>query len=138
MRLPSRSGRRCRWSKSQGADARRVAPAADSGVRPNDRCRGARARTLPAYRRGNFSGKVKSGNPICRIRRKVTLYRTKSLKLGSWTTTTAAGAWQITASGFAGISLGHFYAKVAKHSVRYRGTNYVCKAATSKTIPFTQ
>jgi hypothetical protein len=84
-----------------------------------------------------FSGRVTAKNAACDSGRKVTLYRTSSLKLGS-ATTSSSGHWKITASGSAGISLGHFYAKVTKRSEGTAGTIYVCKAARSKTIPFHQ
>jgi hypothetical protein len=58
-------------------------------------------------------------------------------KLGS-ATTSASGHWKITASGSAGISLGHFYAKVAKRSKGAAATIYVCTAAKSKTIALHQ
>jgi hypothetical protein len=82
-----------------------------------------------------FSGRVSSANAACRVARKVTLYRTASLKLGS-TTTNSAGRWKITVSGSAGITLGHFYAKVAKRAEGAAGTIYVCKRARSKTIRY--
>ncbi len=85
-----------------------------------------------------FSGKVSAKNSACDSGRKVTLYRKSgSLKLGT-ATTSASGAWKIQPSGFAGISLGHFYAKVSKRTEGTAGTIYVCKGATSKTIPFHQ
>ena len=84
-----------------------------------------------------FSGTVTSRNAACKGGRKVTLYRTPSQKLGT-TTTNAAGAWKLTASGSAGITLGHFYATVKERSEGTAGTIYVCKAATSKTIAFRQ
>lgn len=84
-----------------------------------------------------FSGRVTAKNAACDSGRKVTLYRTSSLKLGS-ATTSSSGHWKITASGSAGISLGHFYAKVSKRSEGTAGTIYVCKAARSKTIAFHQ
>jgi hypothetical protein len=65
----------------------------------------------------------------------VTLYRTPSLVLGS-TTTRSSGSWKITVSGSAGITLGHFYAKVKARSEGTAGTIYVCKRATSKTIAY--
>jgi hypothetical protein len=80
-----------------------------------------------------FSGRVTAKNAACDSGRKVTLYRTSSLKLGS-ATTSSSGHWKITASGSAGISLGHFYAKVTKRSEGTAGTIYVCKAARSATI----
>ena len=82
-----------------------------------------------------FTGRVTSSNVACENARKVTLYTTTKLKLGTAKTNTH-GDWKITASGFAGISLHHFFAKVAKFSSGTAGTIYVCKAATSKTIPF--
>jgi hypothetical protein len=84
-----------------------------------------------------FSGRVTAKNAACDSARKVTLYRTSSLKLGS-ATTNSSGHWKITASGSAGISLGHFYARVINRSEGTAGTIYVCKAARSKTIPFHQ
>jgi hypothetical protein len=84
-----------------------------------------------------FSGGVTAKNAACDAGRKVTLYRTSALKLGS-ATTSSSGHWKITASGSAGISLGHFYAKVAKRSEGAAGTIYVCTAAKSKTIAFHQ
>jgi hypothetical protein len=82
-----------------------------------------------------FTGRVTSSNAACEDARKVTLYTTTKLKLGT-AKTNKHGDWKITASGFAGISLHHFFAKVAKLSSGTAGTIYVCKAATSKTIPF--
>jgi Hemagglutinin repeat len=84
-----------------------------------------------------FSGRVTAKNAACDAGRKVTLYRTSALKLGS-ATTSSSGHWKITASGSAGISLGHFYAKVAKRSEGTAGTIYVCTAAKSKTIALHQ
>ena len=84
-----------------------------------------------------FSGRVTAKNAACDSARKVTLYRTSSLKLGS-ATTSSSGHWKITASGSAGISLGHFYAKVTKLSEGTAGTIYVCKAARSGTIALHQ
>jgi hypothetical protein len=81
-----------------------------------------------------FSGSVTSANAACVSGRHVTLYRTNGNVLGS-TTTSAAGKWKITASGSAGITLGHFFAKVKRRSV---GMSVVCKGAQSKTIPFHQ
>jgi hypothetical protein len=82
-----------------------------------------------------FTGRVTSSNAACDNARKVTLYTTTKLKLGT-AKTNKHGDWKITASGFAGISLHHFVAKVAKLSSGTAGTIYVCKAATSKTVPF--
>lgn len=82
-----------------------------------------------------FTGRVTSSNAACENARKVTLYTTTKLKLGT-AKTNKHGDWKITASGFAGISLHHFFAKVAKLSSGTAGTIYVCKAATSKAIPF--
>ena len=85
-----------------------------------------------------FSGKVSAKNSACDGGRKVTLYRKSGpLKLGT-TTTSTSGAWKIQPSGFAGITLGHFYAKVSKRTEGTAGTIYVCKGATSKTIAFHQ
>jgi hypothetical protein len=82
-----------------------------------------------------FSGSVTSSNAACKSGRKVTLYRKPSQVLGS-TTTNSSGRWKITASGSAGITLGRFYATVKTRSEGTAGTIYVCKAATSNTIPY--
>ena len=83
-----------------------------------------------------FSGNVTSSKAACKAGRKVTLYRKGSLVLGS-TTTNSSGHWKITVSaGSAGITLGHFYAKAKKRSEGTAGTIYVCKAATSPTVPY--
>lgn len=84
-----------------------------------------------------FRGSVTARNAACLGGRKVTLYRTKTLVLGT-TTTNSSGGWKIAASGSAGISLGHFYATVKERREGTAGTIYVCKAAKSKTIPFKQ
>lgn len=84
-----------------------------------------------------FTGRVTAKNAACDSGRKVTLYRTPSLKLGS-ATANSSGHWRVTASGSAGISLGHFYAKVTKRSEGTAGTIYVCTTARSKTIAFHQ
>lgn len=81
-----------------------------------------------------FSGRVTSLNHACVPHRRVTLYRTNGDVLGH-THTNSHGHWRITASGSAGISLGHFYAKVKRTSQGAAGTIYVCKGARSRTIP---
>lgn len=82
-----------------------------------------------------FSGRVTSPNAACERGRRVTLHRTNGEVLGK-ATTSASGRWKITASGSAGISLGHFYATVRKSSQGAAGTIYVCRAARSRTIAF--
>jgi hypothetical protein len=84
-----------------------------------------------------FHGRVTASNAACDAGRKVRLYTTTGTKLGT-TTTGTHGGWKIRASGFAGISLHHFYAKVARRAEGTAGTIYVCTAAKSRTIPFHQ
>jgi hypothetical protein len=85
-----------------------------------------------------FTGRVTASNSACDAHRRVKLYRQAgSLLLGA-ATTNSSGHWKITAAGFAGVSLGHFYAKVQQRSEGTAGTIYVCKAATSPTIAFNQ
>lgn len=91
--------------------------------------------SLKSHHNTVFTGRVTSSNPGCEDARRVTLYTTTKLKLGK-AKTTKHGYWTIKASGFTGISLHHFFAKVAKFSNGAAGTIYVCKAATSKTISF--
>ena len=57
-----------------------------------------------------FRGRVTSSNTACEAARKVALYRTNGLKLGT-AKSGSAGGWKLTVPGSAGISLGHFYAK---------------------------
>jgi hypothetical protein len=82
-----------------------------------------------------FSGNVTSSKAPCKMDREVTLYRTPFLLLGS-ATTSSSGHWKLTVSGSAGITLGHFYARVAKRSEGAAGTIYVCNRARSKTIHY--
>jgi hypothetical protein len=91
--------------------------------------------SIKSHHNTTFTGRVTSRNPGCEDARRVTLYTTSKLKLGT-AKTNRHGYWKIKASGFAGISLHHFFAKVAKFSNGAAGTIYVCKAANSKTIPF--
>jgi hypothetical protein len=91
--------------------------------------------SIKSNHNSTFTGRVTSSNTGCEDARKVTLYTTAKLKLGT-ARTNKHGHWKITASGFAGISLHHFFAKVARFSSGAAGTIYVCKAATSKTIRF--
>jgi hypothetical protein len=91
--------------------------------------------SIRSHHNTTFTGRVTSSNAACEDARKVTLYTTTNLKLGT-AKTNKHGYWKIKASGFAGISLHHFFAKVAKLSSGTAGTIYVCKAATSKTIRF--
>jgi hypothetical protein len=91
--------------------------------------------SIKSHHNTTFTGRVTSRNTGCEDARKVTLYTTSKLKLGT-VRTNEHGYWKIAASGFAGISLHHFFAKVARLSSGTAGTIYVCKAATSKTIAF--
>jgi hypothetical protein len=84
-----------------------------------------------------FKGRVTSSNAACESARKVTLWRTNGNKLGT-ATTSASGHWKVTASGSAGISLGHFFATVKPRAEGTAGTIYVCRGARSRTIPFHQ
>jgi hypothetical protein len=82
-----------------------------------------------------FKGRVTSSSVECEAARAVALYRTNGLKLGT-TTTSPTGRWKLTVSGSAGITLGHFYAKAKQQVQGTAGTIFVCKAATSRTIPY--
>jgi hypothetical protein len=90
--------------------------------------------SIKSHHDTTFTGRVTS-HPGCQDGRKVTLYTTTKLKLGT-AKTNKYGYWKIKASGFAGISLHHFFAKVAKFSNGAAGTIFVCRSATSKTIAF--
>ncbi|MDQ6806420.1 MAG: hypothetical protein M3065_15965 [Actinomycetota bacterium] len=85
-----------------------------------------------------FSGRVTAHSPGCEAHRRVTLYRRAgSLLLGA-ATTNLSGRWKVTVAGFAGVTLGHFYAKVKQRSEGTAGTIFVCKGVTSPTIAFNQ
>lgn len=87
----------------------------------------------------HFSGKVTSPNAACKQGRHVSLYRRLSngqrQRLGV-DITGSSGKWHVNVSGFAGVSLSHFYAKVRRRSEGTAGTIFVCKSADSPTIPF--
>jgi len=91
--------------------------------------------SIKSHHNTTFTGKVTSSNTGCVGERRVTLYTTNKLELGT-IKTNIHGRWTIKASGFAGISLHHFFAKVAKFPNGTAGTIYVCQAARSKTIAF--
>lgn len=88
-----------------------------------------------------FSGRTTSPNAGCYTDRSVTLYRTNGDVLGS-NRTNQRGHWQIQAQGSAGITMGHFYARVHRLSREshdpWAHTTFVCEPAKSKTIPYQQ
>jgi hypothetical protein len=87
----------------------------------------------------HFVGRVTSPNAACEEGRKVILYRVieggPDQALGH-DTTDEEGRWSVEVSGFAGISLSHFYAKVKRRSEGTAGTIYVCGSDRSRTIKF--
>jgi hypothetical protein len=82
-------------------------------------------------------GHVRSPNPGCIEGRKVKLKIDTSggndQVIGT-DTTNAHGRWRIQVSGFAGVSLAHFYARVRRQSQGTAGTIYVCRPDRSRTI----
>jgi len=86
-----------------------------------------------------FHGRVKSENAGCKDARHVSLYRRGTdgsrQRLGV-DVTGPNGKWRITVSGFAGVSLSHFYAKVRQRKEGTAGTIFVCKSARSETTAF--
>jgi hypothetical protein len=85
----------------------------------------------------DFSGRVTSSNHACAGQRKVVLFRVigngPDQALGH-DVTVSNGSWSVEVSGFAGISLSHFYAKVKRRSEGTAGTIFVCQADRSRTI----
>lgn len=85
----------------------------------------------------HFVGRVTSPNHACEEGRRVVLYRVidggPDQALGH-DTTNANGNWGVEVSGFAGISMSHFYARVKRRSEGTAGTIYVCKGDRSRTI----
>jgi hypothetical protein len=86
-----------------------------------------------------FIGRVTSPNGACEEGRKVVLYRVieggPDQALGH-DTTNATGNWSVEVSGYAGISMSHFYARVKRRSEGTAGTIYVCRGDRSRTIGF--
>jgi hypothetical protein len=84
-----------------------------------------------------FVGHVTSPNHACEEGRKVVLLRViengPDQALGH-DVTNDKGNWSIEPSGFAGISMSHFYARVKRRSEGTAGTIYVCKGDRSRTI----
>ena len=82
-------------------------------------------------------GHVRAPNPGCIEGRKVKLKIDTSggddQVIGT-DTTNARGRWRIQVSGFAGVSLAHFYARVRRQSQGTAGTIYVCRPDRSRTI----
>jgi hypothetical protein len=77
-----------------------------------------------------FGGQVSSATPpTCVAGRSVSLWNQQGLRLGQ-TVANEAGRWRIIASGYAGISSGHFYATV-------KPTQF-CQGAWSAIVPFNQ
>jgi hypothetical protein len=91
----------------------------------------------------HFTGKVTTaanGKP-CRGQRKVVLFKVISggpdQAVGN-DVTSNNGAWSVSPTGSAGITLAHFYAKAKTRSDGAAGTIHVCQAAKSKTIGVSQ
>lgn len=82
-------------------------------------------------------GHVRSPNHACVEGRKVKLKRVvsggKDQVLGT-ATTNSHGRWRIEVSGFAGISLAHFYARVRRRAEGTAGTIFVCRPDRSRQI----
>jgi hypothetical protein len=85
----------------------------------------------------HFAGRVTSSNHACVEQRTVVLFRViengpdQALERDL---TGAQGRWSVEVSGFAGISMSHFYAKVKRRSDGTAGTIYVCQPDRSRTI----
>ena len=82
-------------------------------------------------------GHVESPNHACVGGRKVKLKRVisggKDQVMGT-ATTNAHGRWRLRLSGFAGISLARFYARVRRRAEGTAGTIYVCRPDRSREI----
>ena len=83
-----------------------------------------------------FSGRVSSPQRPCLGDRRVTLYSFPRRALGT-ARTGPDGRWSIRVSGFAGVSLSTFYARVAARGDGTAGTTYVCRAARSRSVGLT-
>ena len=82
-------------------------------------------------------GHVKSPNHACVDGRKVKVKRVisggKDQVMGT-ATTNAQGRWRLRLSGFAGISLARFYARVRRRAEGTAGTIYVCRPDRSREV----
>jgi hypothetical protein len=82
-------------------------------------------------------GHVRSPNANCiegrKVKLKIDTSGGRDQVIGT-DTTNARGRWRITVSGFAGVSLAHFYARVRRRAEGTAGTIYVCRADRSRTI----
>jgi hypothetical protein len=83
-----------------------------------------------------FHGRVRSSAAACKQGRTVKLFRAQAGKdrVYGRDTTNAKGKWSIHVSGFAGISLAKFYARVVKRSEGTAGTIYVCRGDRSPSV----
>ena len=84
-----------------------------------------------------FHGKVRSPNHGCVEGRKVRLKRHVTAghdqTMGA-ATTDSTGRWSVHVSGFAGITLNHFYAHLKRRSEGAAGTIFVCRGDRSRSI----
>ena len=82
-------------------------------------------------------GRVKSPNHACVDGRKVKVKRVisggKDQVMGT-ATTNGQGRWRLRLSGFAGISLARFYARVRRRAEGTAGTIYVCRPDRSREV----
>ena len=83
-----------------------------------------------------FHGKVVSPKAACEQGRKVKLKREAPGKdpVFGTSTTDAKGRWEVTVSGFAGVSLSRFYARVRRRAEGTAGTIFVCRPDRSRSI----
>jgi hypothetical protein len=83
-----------------------------------------------------FHGRVISPKAACEQGRKVKLKRVTSGpdQVMGTSTTDAQGRWEVQVSGFAGISLSRFYARVRRRAEGTAGTTFVCRADRSRAI----
>lgn len=82
-------------------------------------------------------GHVRSPNHACVVDRRVKLKRVISGgpdQVMGTATTNAHGRWRIRLSGFAGISLAHFYARVRRRAEGAAGTIFVCRPDRSREV----
>jgi hypothetical protein len=82
-------------------------------------------------------GHVRSPNHACATDRKVKVKRVISGgpdQVMGTATTNAHGRWRLQLSGFAGISLARFYARVRRRAEGAAGTIFVCRPDRSREV----
>jgi hypothetical protein len=113
-----------------------IALAASAGTALGGQVVKIRSKVTIAEQGLRFHGRVISPNVACEQGRKVKLKRVTAGtdQVMGTSTSDAQGRWEVQVSGFAGISLSRFYARVRRRAEGAAGTTFVCRADRSRSI----